>query len=94
MSIVVPFLALLLAAAFVAYHRMRLVVWTIISVAALAICWFAGVNQTAIIVAAVIDMVELVVEIEFPTAVRVDRQGEGRATAAVGSRVGGQGGAV
>ncbi|WP_293716116.1 acyl-CoA dehydrogenase, partial [Stenotrophomonas sp. UBA7606] len=54
MSIVVPFLALLLAGAFVAYHRMRLVVWTVISVVALAICWFAGVNQTAIIVAAAI----------------------------------------
>ena len=40
MSIVLPFLALLLAGAFVAYHRMRLVTWTLISVALLAACWF------------------------------------------------------
>ncbi len=54
MSIVLPFLALLLAGAFVAYHRMRLVTWTLISVALLAACWFIPyVNQTATIVAAV-----------------------------------------
>ncbi len=51
MSIVLPFLALLLAGAFVAYHRMRLVTWTLISVALLVACWFIPyVNQTATIV--------------------------------------------
>ena len=55
MSIVLPFLALLLAGAFVAYHRMRLVTWTLISVALLVACWFIPyVNQTATIVAAAI----------------------------------------
>ena len=55
MSIVVPFLVVLLAGAFVAYHRMRLITWTIISVVLLAACWFIPyVNQTATIVAAAI----------------------------------------
>ncbi|MDZ5775333.1 acyl-CoA dehydrogenase [Stenotrophomonas maltophilia] len=55
MSIVLPFLALLLAGAFVAYHRMRLVTWTLISVALLVACWFIPyVNQTATIVAAAV----------------------------------------
>jgi acyl-CoA dehydrogenase len=55
MSIVLRFLALLLAGAFVAYHRMRLVTWTLISVALLAACWFIPyVNQTATIVAAAV----------------------------------------
>ena len=54
MSIAVPFLALLLAGAFVAYHRMKLVVWTAISAVLLAACWFGGVHQTAVIVAAAI----------------------------------------
>lgn len=55
MSIVLPFLALLLAGAFVAYHRMRLFTWTLISVALLAACWFIPyVNQTATIVAAAV----------------------------------------
>jgi len=54
MSTVVPFLALLLAAAFVAYHRMRLVTWTVIGAVLLGVCWFAGVNPTAVIVAAAI----------------------------------------
>jgi len=55
MSLVIPFLALLLAGAFVAYHRMRLLTWTLISVALLLACWFIPyVNQTATIVAAAI----------------------------------------
>ncbi|MDC6695202.1 hypothetical protein OEZ72_25800, partial [Leclercia adecarboxylata] len=55
MSIVVPFLVVLLAGAFVAYHRMRLITWTIISVVLRAACWFIPYfNQTATIVAAAI----------------------------------------
>ena len=55
MSIVVPFLAILLAGAIVAYHRMRLITWTIVSLVLLAACWFIPyVNQTATIVAAAI----------------------------------------
>lgn len=52
MSMVLPFLALLLAGAFAAYHRMRLITWTLISLALLAVCWFVPyVNQTATLVA-------------------------------------------
>jgi acyl-CoA dehydrogenase len=55
MSIVVPFLAILLAGAIVAYHRMRLITWTLVSLVLLAACWFVPyVNQTATIVAAAI----------------------------------------
>lgn len=55
MSIVVPFLAILLAGAIVAYHRMRLITWTLVSLVLLAACWFVPyINQTATIVAAAI----------------------------------------
>ncbi len=54
MSIIVPFIAIVLAGGFVAYHRMRLVAWTLISAALLAACWFAPINQTATLVAAII----------------------------------------
>ena len=47
-------LALALAGGFVAYHRKSLLLWTVLSAIALAICWFTGVNQTAVIVAAAI----------------------------------------
>ena len=52
MSIVIPFLAVLLAGAFAAYHRLRLAVWVAISATALLACWLLGANQTATIVAA------------------------------------------
>ncbi len=66
MSTVVPFLALLLAAAFVAYHRMRLVTWTVIGAVLLGVCWFAGVNPTAVIVAtAILALVSALVLLPF-----------------------------
>ena len=51
MSIVVPFLVLLLAGAFAAYHRMRLATWTAITAAGLAACWLLGANRSATLVA-------------------------------------------
>ena len=52
MSVVIPFLAVLLAGAFAAYHRLRLVTWVAISAALLAACWFLGAHPTATLVAA------------------------------------------
>ncbi|HEY4529658.1 MAG TPA: acyl-CoA dehydrogenase [Luteimonas sp.] len=54
MSIVVPFLVLLLVGAFAAYHRMRLATWAAITAAALVACWLLDADRTATIVAAVI----------------------------------------
>ena len=51
MSIVAPFLVLLLAGAFAAYHRMRLATWTAITAAGLAACWLLGANRAATVVA-------------------------------------------
>src|SRR5690606_4698653 len=53
MSIVAPFLVLLLAGAFAAYHRMRLATWTAITAAGLAACWLLGANRAATVVAIV-----------------------------------------
>lgn len=54
MSIVAPFLVLLLAGAFAAYHRMRLAVWAALSATLLVACWLLGANHAATIVAAVL----------------------------------------
>ncbi|WP_411832847.1 acyl-CoA dehydrogenase [Pseudoxanthomonas mexicana] len=54
MSIVVPFLVLLLAGAFAAYHRLRLVVFTAIGAAALVACWLLGAHATATAIAAIL----------------------------------------
>ncbi len=54
MSILVPFLAVLLAGGLAAYHRMRLATWAAISACALVACWLLGANAAACIVAAVI----------------------------------------
>ena len=54
MSIVLPFLALLVAGAFVAYHRLRLVAWTALAVVLLLGCWLLGANHVATIVAAIL----------------------------------------
>ncbi len=53
MSIIAPFLVLLLAGAFAAYHRMRLAVWAALSATLLVACWLLGANHVATIVAAV-----------------------------------------
>lgn len=52
MSIVAPFLVLLLAGAFAAYHRMRLAVWAALSATLLVACWLLGASHAATIVAA------------------------------------------
>ena len=54
MSVVLPFLAFLLAGAFAAYHRLRLWIWAAITVVLLLGCWLLGANHAATIVAAVI----------------------------------------
>ncbi|MRG99932.1 acyl-CoA dehydrogenase [Xanthomonas sontii] len=54
MSIIAPFLVLLLAGAFAAYHRMRLAVWAALSATLLVACWLLGANHVATIVAAVL----------------------------------------
>ncbi|QNH20392.1 acyl-CoA dehydrogenase [Xanthomonas sp. GW] len=54
MSIVAPFLVLLLAGAFAAYHRMRLAVWAALSATLLVACWLLGAHHIATIVAAVL----------------------------------------
>ncbi len=54
MSIVVPFLVLLLVGAFAAYHRMRLATWAAITAAALAACWLLGASRAATITAIVL----------------------------------------
>ncbi|MCC4590452.1 acyl-CoA dehydrogenase [Xanthomonas campestris pv. cannae] len=54
MSIIAPFLVLLLAGAFAAYHRMRLAVWAALSATLLVACWLLGANHVATIVAAVV----------------------------------------
>lgn len=54
MSIIAPFLVLLLAGAFAAYHRMRLAVWAALSATLLVACWLLGANYVATIVAAVV----------------------------------------
>ncbi|WP_254460835.1 acyl-CoA dehydrogenase [Xanthomonas sacchari] len=54
MSIIAPFLVLLLAGAFAAYHRMRLAVWAALSATLLVACWLLGASHVATIVAAVV----------------------------------------
>lgn len=54
MSVVIPFLAILVVGAFAAYHRLRLWLWAAVTAALLAACWFAGVDRTATLVAAIV----------------------------------------
>ncbi len=54
MSAVVPFLAVLLAGLFAAYHRLRLATWLAISAVLLVACWLFGASATATVVAAVL----------------------------------------
>ena len=54
MSVVLPFLAFLLAGAFAAYHRLRLWIWAAITAVLLLGCWLLGANHAATIVAAII----------------------------------------
>ncbi|MCF5964829.1 acyl-CoA dehydrogenase family protein, partial [Xanthomonas perforans] len=52
MSIIAPFLLVILAAGIAAYHRMRLATWVAISACVLVACWLLGANLTATLVAA------------------------------------------
>jgi len=54
MSIVVPFLAVVLTGLFAAYHRMRLATWVALAAAALVACWLLGASATASLVAALL----------------------------------------
>ena len=54
MSILVPFIALIVVAAVSAYHRWRLPVWAAITATVLVACWLLGANATATLVAGVI----------------------------------------
>ncbi|HEY1140590.1 MAG TPA: hypothetical protein VGE88_10345, partial [Lysobacter sp.] len=51
MSIVLPFLALLVVGAIAAYHRLRLVIWAAATATALIACLLLGANITATIIA-------------------------------------------
>ena len=42
MSIVAPFLLVILAAGIAAYHRMRLATWVALSACVLVACWLLG----------------------------------------------------
>lgn len=52
MSIALPFLALILATAFAAYHRLRLAVWAALAGSLLVACGLLGASPTATLVAA------------------------------------------
>jgi acyl-CoA dehydrogenase len=54
MSVVLPFLAFLVAGAFAAYHRLRLAIWAMATALLLVGCWMLGANHAATIVAAAI----------------------------------------
>ena len=54
MSLVVPFLAVILAGLFAAYHRLRLATWLAISAVLLLACWLLGASHGATIAAAVL----------------------------------------
>ena len=54
MSVVLPFLAILAAGGFTAYHRMRLAVWAAISATLLVACWLLGASHAATAIAAVL----------------------------------------
>jgi acyl-CoA dehydrogenase len=60
MSVAIPFVLVLLAGAFAAYHRLRLATWVAISAALLTACWLFGANHVAVgIAAALIAIVAL-----------------------------------
>ena len=52
MSVVLPFLAVLLAGLFTAYHRLRLATWVALSAVLLVACWLFGASHAATIAAA------------------------------------------
>src|SRR3954452_8746831 len=54
MSVLLPFLALLLAGLVIAYHRMRLAVWVATCAVLLTGCWLFGASHVAVATAAVL----------------------------------------
>lgn len=54
MSVVVPFLLLIVAAGFAAYHRLRLAWWAAITASLLVVAWLFGANGVATLVAALL----------------------------------------
>ncbi|QNN47567.1 acyl-CoA dehydrogenase [Thermomonas brevis] len=52
MSFALPFLAILAAGAFAAYHRLRLAVWAAITASLLVACWLLGADPVATAIAA------------------------------------------
>src|SRR4249919_1152711 len=54
MSVVVPFLLLILSGGFAAYHRLRLAYWAAITASLLVVAWLLGANATATVVAALL----------------------------------------
>ena len=68
MSIVIPFLAFLLAGAFAAYHRIRLAYWAAITASLLVACWLLGANPTATVVAGAVGLAVAVSRLVGPVA--------------------------
>ena len=56
MSVFLPFLAVVVAGAFTAYHRYRLTTWVAIAAVLLLACWLGGANHVAVGVAAVLTL--------------------------------------
>ncbi|MDO4709484.1 MAG: acyl-CoA dehydrogenase [Pseudomonadota bacterium] len=54
MSIAIPFLVILLAAALSAYHRWRLAVWAALTATALVACWLLGAHPLATLIASLL----------------------------------------
>jgi len=54
MSVVAPFLFLLLASGFAAYHRLRLATWAALGLTGLLACWLLGAHPAATLAAAVL----------------------------------------
>ncbi|WP_256646311.1 acyl-CoA dehydrogenase [Thermomonas paludicola] len=54
MSVVLPFIAIFVVAAFAAYHRLRLAVWAAVTATLLVACWLLGSNPMATAIAAVL----------------------------------------
>jgi len=54
MSVVVPFLLLILSGGFAAYHRLRLAYWAAITASLLVVAWLLGANATATVIAALL----------------------------------------
>ena len=60
MSILLPFLAFVVATAFAAYHRLRLAVWAALTASLLVGCWLLGAHPIAtFIVAGIVALVAL-----------------------------------